>query len=367
MKYTVLYIGPDINLCKYIDESLSGPTFEIFHAATIPVSMNIILQQSPSIVLIDENIYGSDPYKLAEIIKRQHNLAHIGVIAIVSKQFIFDQTYALSTGLDDFIEKPFRPDELFEKAISLANKLSILRSTENPDISRKQVDPSGPNVNSIYKQPSHIDQVTRKSVNISISERKPFQPNSRNPIFLTYQEPGYVKQPKADASQNNIFYHGVPDPTNKTPSTSASSQKKIDQSPEFLQKFQGSGVSKEADESSEPYHDPIDDFLTDSANPATAKFSSPNIQDPLIHKAVNSTSADIPDITRMALAEIQQKLAPFTPEKIEGIITKILDAKVNEFIQGSLNIDTLAELIKTEIKRLLPRLVDEIKRTIKSS
>jgi DNA-binding response OmpR family regulator len=76
----------------------------------------------PDLVLVDIMMPNMDGYELCRILKKDSGTKSIPLIILSAKNQLNDKLHAIDVGADDYITKPFDPDELAKKV-----QLSIAR------------------------------------------------------------------------------------------------------------------------------------------------------------------------------------------------------------------------------------------------
>lgn len=94
-----------------IKEILAPKGFEIIHATNGKEAVSLTIRHVPDLVLMDIQMPEMDGINATAEIRRQLN-KHIPIIALTAKAMKGDRENILSSGLDDYISKPFAPNEL---------------------------------------------------------------------------------------------------------------------------------------------------------------------------------------------------------------------------------------------------------------
>jgi DNA-binding response OmpR family regulator/nitrogen-specific signal transduction histidine kinase len=111
---TILLAEDNREMRNYIEQMLEDD-FKIETADNGKEAYEITRQINPDIILTDIMMPEMDGMELCERIKREQETCHIPIIMLTAKGEDNDKISGLRTGADDYITKPFHPDELLQK------------------------------------------------------------------------------------------------------------------------------------------------------------------------------------------------------------------------------------------------------------
>ena len=123
IKEKILIIDDDPDILDVMDLALSEH-YEIFKASNGREGLQIAQSKAPDLIITDYVMPVMDGKKLCRELKKDILLQHIPLIMLTGKGEIKDKVEGLEAGVDDYLVKPFEPDEL------LARIRMILRRTE---------------------------------------------------------------------------------------------------------------------------------------------------------------------------------------------------------------------------------------------
>ena len=121
-KEKILTIDDDPNILDVLDLTLSDE-YEIWRASNGQKGLEIILQKIPDLIICDYMMPIMNGRDFCKAIKKDILLCHIPVIMLTGKGEVKDKISGIEAGVDDYMIKPFSPDEL------LARIRMILRRT----------------------------------------------------------------------------------------------------------------------------------------------------------------------------------------------------------------------------------------------
>jgi diguanylate cyclase (GGDEF)-like protein len=124
MPLRVLVVDDEPDIRDVLRITLEAEKYEVIEAENGEEAIKIIAQKTPDLVLVDYKMPKMDGREVCRRIKKDILLRHLPVIMVTGKGEITDKVDGIDAGADDYIVKPFEPEEL------LAHIKMILRRTE---------------------------------------------------------------------------------------------------------------------------------------------------------------------------------------------------------------------------------------------
>src|SRR3989338_6673601 len=121
-KMKILTVDDDPDILDVLDLSLSDH-YQVFQAKDGKTGLELVLQKMPDLVICDYMMPVVNGRELCKTLKKDILLRHIPVIMLTGKGEVQDRISGIEAGADDYMIKPFDPDEL------LARIKSILKRT----------------------------------------------------------------------------------------------------------------------------------------------------------------------------------------------------------------------------------------------
>ena len=118
---TILIVDDETPIREMIRVSLELSGFNCLEADSAKSAMPIILNHRPNLILLDWMMPGVSGLEFLRRIRRDGSIRDIPVILLTAKDGDQNSVQALNSGADDYIRKPFSPDDL------LARIKSVLR------------------------------------------------------------------------------------------------------------------------------------------------------------------------------------------------------------------------------------------------
>jgi diguanylate cyclase (GGDEF)-like protein len=124
MPIRVLVVDDEPDIRDVLRITLEAEKYEVIEAENGEEAIKIIAQKTPDLVLVDYKMPKMDGREVCRRIKKDILLRHLPVIMVTGKGEITDKVDGIDAGADDYIVKPFEPEEL------LAHIKMILRRAE---------------------------------------------------------------------------------------------------------------------------------------------------------------------------------------------------------------------------------------------
>ncbi len=119
----ILIADDDPDLRDILRSILEPAGFAVVEAADGAVALEAVRSQRPDLVILDFTMPGLTGPQVCEQLKEDTFLQHIPVIMLTGKSEVQDKVFGISAGADDYLVKPFEPQEL------LARVQMVLRRT----------------------------------------------------------------------------------------------------------------------------------------------------------------------------------------------------------------------------------------------
>lgn len=122
----VYYIEDDLEMIDLVTLILSRRGFQVKGAHGGRKGLDMVLQQPPDLILLDLMMPGMDGWEVYQQIKANEKVRHVPVIVITAKAQDIDKVLGLHIAkVDDYICKPFRPQELLDSVERVINLPSL--------------------------------------------------------------------------------------------------------------------------------------------------------------------------------------------------------------------------------------------------
>ncbi len=119
----ILIADDDPDLRDILHAVLEPEGFTVAEADNGETALQAIRKQPPDLVILDYTMPGLTGPQVCEQLKQDILLRHLPIIMLTGKSEVQDKIYGINSGADDYVIKPFEPQEL------LARVRMVLRRT----------------------------------------------------------------------------------------------------------------------------------------------------------------------------------------------------------------------------------------------
>ena len=109
---TILYIEDNAENRLLVRRVLHAEGYNVLEADSADQALEVILSQSPDLILMDINLPEIDGYTLTSRLKSIPSLSRIPIIALTANVMKGDRERTLEAGCDGYIQKPIDVDNL---------------------------------------------------------------------------------------------------------------------------------------------------------------------------------------------------------------------------------------------------------------
>jgi len=118
----VLLIDDEQFYYKLLSKNIKSSEYELEYAASGNDGLAKIPTYEPELLIVDLKLPGMDGFQILERLRRDSKYNHIPVIVITAKDELSEKLKAFELGADDYLVKPFQPEELIARMGILARR-----------------------------------------------------------------------------------------------------------------------------------------------------------------------------------------------------------------------------------------------------
>ncbi|MBX2809895.1 MAG: phosphate regulon transcriptional regulator PhoB [Cellvibrionaceae bacterium] len=173
---TILIVDDEAAIRDMLRLALEMANYRCLDAADAQEAHTIIINEKPSLILLDWMLPGTSGIALARRLKKDELTAAIPIIMLTAKSEEDNKIQGLEIGADDYITKPFSPREL------VARLKAVLRRTNDTDGS-STIDVEGLRMDTA----NHLVTINEQAVQMGPTEYRLLA------FFLTHQNRVYTR------------------------------------------------------------------------------------------------------------------------------------------------------------------------------
>ena len=125
----ILVVDDERDITALVAYHLAKSGFRVTTAASGPAALEAVAAEPPDLVVLDLMLPGRSGYEVLEELRRREDTRDIGVILLTARREEADRIRGLSTGADDYLTKPFSPEELVLRVSAVLRRLHAAPSS----------------------------------------------------------------------------------------------------------------------------------------------------------------------------------------------------------------------------------------------
>ncbi|HET9097113.1 MAG TPA: response regulator [Candidatus Baltobacteraceae bacterium] len=121
----ILVVDDDRNLRKIIQTNLELAGYDVTTAANGEEALRVLDSMQPDLIVLDVMMPLMDGYEVARRIRRHPANTHVPIIMLTAKSEVEDKLAGFEAGADDYITKPFGPQELLARVKAKIRRVEV--------------------------------------------------------------------------------------------------------------------------------------------------------------------------------------------------------------------------------------------------
>jgi len=130
-KFCVLVVDDEPRIIRFLDIKLKTSGYEVLTADSGTEALEQLQSSEPDMVVLDLVMSGMDGF---ETLKQLRALSAVPVIILSGKESNADKVKGLELGADDYLSKPFSPEELIARIEAVRRRLAPSQERKTSDI-----------------------------------------------------------------------------------------------------------------------------------------------------------------------------------------------------------------------------------------
>jgi two-component system, OmpR family, phosphate regulon response regulator PhoB len=124
MTHRILVVDDEPDITALVAYHLAKAGFRVSTAANGPDALKAAREERPDIVILDLMLPGVSGYDVLAELRKREETREVGVILLTARREETDRIRGLSLGADDYLTKPFSPQELSLRVSGLLRRLA---------------------------------------------------------------------------------------------------------------------------------------------------------------------------------------------------------------------------------------------------
>lgn len=130
-KHLILVVDDEAPIVRLVKAKLRVDGYEVLTASRGDEALRVVAQESPDLVVLDVMMPDMDGFETLRRIRQQSN---VPVVMLTARGSDMDKLKGLQSGADDYITKPFNPDELEARIAAVLRRTHGAQVTESETV-----------------------------------------------------------------------------------------------------------------------------------------------------------------------------------------------------------------------------------------
>src|SRR6478752_2143850 len=126
----ILIVDDEPAIVELLEEHLQSEGYDTEHAFSGEEALLRLEKSAPDLVILDLMLPGMDGYEVCRLMQADARLNHVPVIMLTARSAVPNKVMGYERGADDYVVKPFDPDELSVRVRAQLNHLYHERVSE---------------------------------------------------------------------------------------------------------------------------------------------------------------------------------------------------------------------------------------------
>lgn len=175
---TIMVVEDETGIAEFIKINLERAGFGVIRAATGAQALSLLERKEPDFILLDLMLPDVDGFDLCVDLRRKH---HVPLLMLTARGEDIDKIRGLESGADDYMVKPFNPNELIARIHAILRRYRVEASGDDGVYTRGAltIDPS---TRRVWKHGTLLDLTPREYNLLLFLSRRAGQVFSRDAV-----------------------------------------------------------------------------------------------------------------------------------------------------------------------------------------
>lgn len=130
MKQKILIIEDEKAYTGLIKTALEKGAYKITSSASAEDGLKEIKELKPDLIILDWKLPGWDGIELCRFIRGKEEIRDIPILMLTAMSDVRNKVLGLESGADDYLSKPFEPEELAARVKALLRRVDYTKETQ---------------------------------------------------------------------------------------------------------------------------------------------------------------------------------------------------------------------------------------------
>ena len=132
MAAKILVVDDEPNVLRMLGYALESEGLKVITAETAAEALALIAGENPDLVILDRMLPDKSGITVCEELRSRPETSSLPIIMLTAKVQVADRISGLNAGADDYITKPFDPDEMVARVLGLLRRRAELARQQAP-------------------------------------------------------------------------------------------------------------------------------------------------------------------------------------------------------------------------------------------
>lgn len=161
MGHRILVVDDERDITALVAYHLAKEGYRVSTASTGPEALQAAGQERPDLVVLDLMLPGLSGLEVLQELRRREDTREVGVVVLTARREEGDRIKGLELGADDYLVKPFSPQELVLRIGA------VLRRLDSPAVTSGSIFTAGPLV---IDRGAHRVSVAGRDIELTATE-----------------------------------------------------------------------------------------------------------------------------------------------------------------------------------------------------
>ena len=130
MHETIAVVDDEPDILELVSLHLRKNHFRVREFSDGSSFIKYLDSEIPDLVVLDLMLPDADGFEICKYMKRKKNLSHVAIVMLTAKSEEADTVLGLELGADDYVRKPFSPNELIARVKTVLRRIESHREAE---------------------------------------------------------------------------------------------------------------------------------------------------------------------------------------------------------------------------------------------